>query len=524
MNKLLLLSILSLFLFTIFSLGQEEEEFDFSEIKAKNDISIEKFIELQEKEIPKWIKALASGNLEEKIAAMQELEKLSIIHPNPEVITRYLTPEVQQLFVNQLVEILQDNNLLVRAKAALVLARRGQDKLAFPIFMEVISKKECELDSIKMKVLEAMESMEEKAAPSVPILLRLLADEKSYNVQYLAARVLKSTKESMTPFLPILVRISNDEVWDIARPLLEQLGNKAMPVIMEILRDEKEKELVKIRVIWVLEVIHKQINDDEITEAIPYLIQAIKWGGCRAGQGREHFLRCLSEERTPALINVLVNPNHVIEKETIRILADAGELIVPTLIETLDNHPQSQVRAKILKVLASMDNKAASAIPALIKACECKDINVSKEARKALGQIAYFSLPEMDLLLQNSQLPKEVRSQIQSLMEEVKKTIPQMINDLSNSSPWKVERAADRLRYMGKYAVPAIFPLIKVMSNKDCTQDVRAIIKRTLITLREVCLEELEKSLQNKELSAEILSDILEIIEVIRKHMSLKRG
>jgi HEAT repeat protein len=268
-------------------------------------------------------------------------------------------PEMRQLIFTHLIKALQSSYVLVRIRAALVLADLGEPVLALPILIESLSKKLIGPSPIADEVFKTLQNMGESAEPVIPVLIELIS-QGHWEFSYKAAKVLGVLGEPVAPYLPLLLKMQGKEAERVCISIVEKLGPKAMPIVMEVLQDQKW-HLGKSRAIWVLFCVLRRDNllRDAIVPVIPYIVDALQWTGsvCDMRDDEASWLLIeLGSKSAPLVIEAFLHPHPTVREKAPLILIKQEAYSVIALIEALA-HPNSEIRAKALEVLIEIKKR-----------------------------------------------------------------------------------------------------------------------------------------------------------------------
>ena len=206
----------------------------------------------------------------------------------------------------------------------------------------------------------ALLKMKEHAAPAVPLLVEWLAfgdwnnrhaaQPRRYDAELRshAAEILKSIGEPVEPYLPQILRMyGNGEPLSVSTALVGKLGPRAMPALIETLKEGIGISGTCQYTLWVLDNNLGKLGDS-IQQAVPYIVSTVRDNRLTIGVPRDLAKVCLL-----ALTDLLGCENALVRQDVIDIFYDLrdGEASTLPLIEALV-HNNPRVRATVLELLA----------------------------------------------------------------------------------------------------------------------------------------------------------------------------
>ena len=253
--------------------------------------------------------------LESKVKALLILERVDEI------------VEIGEPAVDYLIKALEDRNKGVRGRAAVALGGIG-DKRAVPELIERF-KDENEDMGVRVSAAEALGKIKDEGA--VPELIKGLKNEK-LEIRKIAAEVLMEIGEPAVPYL-IEVLKNKDENWYLRRVAAEVLGGigdkRAVPELIERFKDENEDMDVRVSAAEAL----GKIKDEG---AVPELIKGLKNENWEIQRCSANALLEIGFEKVPEEKRVEVEVKALLILERVDEIVGIGEPAVPYLIKVLN--------------------------------------------------------------------------------------------------------------------------------------------------------------------------------------------
>ncbi|MHC4645013.1 MAG: HEAT repeat domain-containing protein [Planctomycetota bacterium] len=246
--------------------------------------------------------------------------------------------------------------------------------------------------------------------------------------------------------------LESGQEFDAGMLTLEWWGKKAVPGLIEKLRDPDERE-------WAVEMLG-QLGPDAV-DAIPALISVLK-----------------SESRSDVRFKIASGLEEI---------GPAGKAMAPGLIrgliQLLTKDPSSSVRYSIAATLGKLGPEAKAAVPYLIETLETDGEAPRREAAKALGLIGDpNAVTALEAALSDKEPPvrRAAAVALGQLGPAAVKAVPSLIKKLQNDKLLRTEAA----RALGLIGDVSALPALKAAQN-DGSISVREAASRAI--------EEIEK-------------------------------
>ena len=296
----------------------------------------------------------------------------------------FMGPEIRALgqlgrqseaVVPMLVELLDDQNRGVRAKAALTLAEIGpQAKAAVPALLETLKRDPDSFIAVSLRRLDP------DADTVVPTLVEMLRNENP-EVRIAAANVLAEFGPQAKAAAPALSNMRNDKDERVRAYTAVALWkiDQQVPAVSVLTEQLKVNDLQMCRfAARMLSEIGPQAE-----KAVPALIQVMR----KRSEPKDEMEK-MRQQR-------LLNNVRPIAAEA---LAKIGPAAVPLLIDALSDEDQG-VRRFVAGALATIGPDAKAALPQLTKLLESENPNLRTEAACAVWRIAKQKEPTVSVLI-----------------------------------------------------------------------------------------------------------------------------
>jgi HEAT repeat protein len=270
---------------------------------------------------------------------------------------------------------------------------------------------------------------------------------------------------------------------------LKALGTPAVPPLIQIAGNEKEKPKVRRRAIQALGELGEAAKS-----AIPELTIILESNRKDLKLATLTALAEMGESAriaVPQLKKALKSRDEQIRMGAAQVLGKIGSPAkdaMPTLIDAL-NDPRKSVRTSVIDAIANFGAEAKPAITELTQALNDSDYDVRIAAILALGKLGTEAKPAVSFLAQilddpDSEVRTKTATALGSIGAEASPAIPSLTRALKNADRTTRFFAAQALGRIGseaKTAVPEITELLK-----DPDKDVRM---QAAVTLRRLGLE-----------------------------------
>lgn len=196
----------------------------------------------------------------------------------------------------------------------------------------------------------------------------------------------------------------------------------------------------------------------------------------------QSIIKTLQQDKNPQLRSSAA--------DALMYMGETGKAAIPQLIQTLQQDKDPNVRLSAANALGKMKKSAFAAVPQLITSLkQDKDSNVRSSAASALGnmqEIAKAAVPQLIVSLKQDKDPN-VRSNAASALGNMKQiaasAIPQLIISLKTDSDIR-KNAALALANMGETAKVAIPQLIQLL-QQDKDPNIRSAAASALGEMKE---------------------------------------
>jgi HEAT repeat protein len=337
-----------------------------------------------------------------------------------------------------LICLLQNDDSEIRSASIHTLGRIGP--AGVPFLIDVLADNSFEN---RDEALRAFSSIDPPAKNAVPVLIKLIKDEKPCN-SYLLAIALARNGQNSIPDLVNLLEDSKEVNQSLALSALGNMGSEqtklALPYIAKALKDPNK---------WVREKTVDLLKEmgPSAADSVPDLLDAFK-------EGRIDGSIDLTLERF-------------------------GKKAIPALKAGCESH-DSRVRALAIKVLGSLD---PTAFPILIKALKDEDAQIRLAAAQGIGARTRFESSALPVLRDalkdsDSQVRLAVVEAFRCIHPGSESQILALASALIDSKLMIRKRAATELKWLASTAKPAVPALTLALRDKD--QTVRRIAAEAL--------------------------------------------
>jgi HEAT repeat protein len=350
------------------------------------------------------------------------------------------------VFVPFLINLLKDNDSVMRSSAARILGRL-QAKEAIPQLIKLLKDFG---DNVRSSAAQTLGTLQ--ATEATPQLIELLKHQVEVLLKRYNAKLL----------------IDNNE--NVRSSAIDALGRlqakEATPQLIELLKDNNNN--VRYRVIDALGRLQAK-------EAIPQLIELLIDNNENVRSSAIDALgRLQAKEAIPQLIKLIKDFSENVRSSAARILGILrAKEAIPQLIKLLKDE-EWRVRSSAINALGQL--QAKEVIPQLIELLKDNNENVRSSAIDALGRLqAKEAIPQLIKLIKDSdRLGWERKSSINALAElQAKEVIPQLIELLKDFGDNARSSAAQALGTL--QATEAIPQLIELLKDKESNVSSSAI-------------------------------------------------
>lgn len=285
-----------------------------------------------------------------------------------------LPEEKRELFVANLMQLLEDKNSHVREAASSSLGKMGASS-ANPLIDGVTSPN----PQIRKESIFALGQslINNKIPAAIPPLIDALTD-KDPQIRYLTAKALRYAKDPQTvqPLINLL-RDPNDEVrQEAAEGLRRRKDPRIIDALIAALQDHSS------RVRWNAACGLGELGDPR---AKPALMQVLNDGDRSVREITARSLGMLKSESNTDVLSLLKNADPKLRCGALLTLGEGKDEKSLTMIVPLLHDPDAEVRRKAAEALCHFSNPLV--IPDLLSALDDKDVNVRKFVLRALNKI-----------------------------------------------------------------------------------------------------------------------------------------
>ena len=328
-------------------------------------------------------------------------------------------------------------------------------------------------EAIRALIVEVFAGMRVLDMRALPYILRLLADP-ALTVQQQVARALRIYAPGSIPDLIKLVLFDTSEI--VATRAAQVLGDIGVEVIDPVIQALGEEVQGRTRLlIYVLE----RVRDQRV---IPALIALLEKPGIESllAVAIVHVLGQYPDERVVSpLIGVLASPDVLLHEAAVNALSNLGEMALDKLIVTLDIEQETEVTARLRRVLLGMvpfPGERLIEMLALVseaQALQIMEVLLAKGNDAAQMLVAYLAHPDQRVqeymrhtltrmdghvavpalleVLHHPALQQVVNELLHTYPQEA---IPQLVSLLGE--PERGDAAATLLAAFGAEALPAL--------------------------------------------------------------------
>lgn len=284
-------------------------------------------------------------------------------------------------------------------------------------------------------------------------------------------------QENSNEIMAEVRRLTTSNRPEFAIESLKSIGTSAIPSLIQIARNEKEKPKHRRLAIQTLGEL-----GDSAKSAVPALAKILESNPRK--ELKLATLAALSEmgksarSAVPQLTKALKDNDEMVRMGAAKVLGNIGSPAkdaMPTLIEALDD-PSKRVRVRVISAIANFGAEAKPAISELIQSLNAPDHDVRIAAILAFGKLGTEAKPAVSFLAQALEDPDaEVRTKtattLGSIGADASGAVPSLTRALKNADRTTRVFATQALGRIGSAATSAVPAITELLKDPD--KDVR---------------------------------------------------